>query len=52
MIGRLGQPGPVPAEPATTYPLLLGLGALDAAGYSVIARWCPPSPPPPGPAPP
>jgi MFS family permease len=37
MIGRLGQPGPVPAEPATTYPLLLGLGALDAAGYSVIA---------------
>jgi MFS family permease len=34
---RLGQPGPAPAEPATTYPLLLGLGGLDAAGYSVIA---------------
>jgi MFS family permease len=37
VIGRTGQPSPAPAEPATTHPLLLGLGALDAAGYSVIA---------------
>jgi MFS family permease len=37
VIGRVEQGGPVPVEPATTYPLLLALGALDAVGYSVVA---------------
>jgi MFS family permease len=36
VIGQVGQPGAAGAEPATTYPVLLALGALDAAGYSVI----------------
>lgn len=37
MIGRVSHPGPIPSMPATAYPALLTLGALDAAGYSVIA---------------
>jgi MFS family permease len=37
MIGQIGQAGPARAEPAATYPVLLALGALDAAGYSVVA---------------